>query len=293
MWWTLRAFFNDSVPRLGAALAFYATIAVAPLLVLTIAVAGTVFHESNARSRVLGEIEHLAGHQAVMALSSIETPEARSGNTVATVIGLLTLALGGFSVFLHLQDALNVIWRTDARAMGGWRNLIKRRLFSFGLVVATGFILLVSLIVSAGLNWLAQAHVFQSGLFREISEPLNHALSFAVTTFLFAMVFKVLPDRSIKWRDVWLGAAVTALLFTLGKSLLALYLAHASRAAFYGVAGSVITLLLWTYYAAQIALLGAEFTRIQATTDGGRNPPDESPALERKVSPSPGEARSG
>lgn len=276
-WWTARAFFGDRVPRLGAGLAFYATIAIAPLLVLTIALAGLVFDESEARRRVLGEIENLAGHQAVEALATIESPEERPDNAIATVLGLATLAFGGFSVFLHLQDALNLIWRAEPPPAEGWWSFLKRRVFSFGLVVATGFILLVSLVVSAALSWVTQTHVFQSPAFNALSQPVNHALSFAATTFLFATIFRVLPDRSIRWRDVWPGAVVTSLLFTLGKYALGLYLARASSAAFYGVAGSVITLLLWTYYAAQIALLGAEFTRIQTTTHGGRQPPDTTP----------------
>jgi membrane protein len=276
-WWTVRAFFADSVPRLGAALAFYGTVAVAPLLVLTIAVAGIVFQEGEARTRILGEIERLAGSQAVEVLARIEAPDERSGNFVATVIGLATLVIGGFSVFLHLQDALNVIWRARPENAGGWRRRLKRRLFSFGLVVATGFILLVSLVVSAGLNLLTQSHVFQSGLWQKLSGVINLTLSVAVTTYLFAMIFKVLPDRPVGWRDTWIGAFVTALLFTLGKSALALYLSRTSTAAAYGVAGSAITLLLWNYYASQIVLFGAEFTRVQATTSGGRKPMDSEP----------------
>jgi membrane protein len=277
VWWTLRAFFTDKVPRLGAALAFYTTIAIAPLLILTIALAGVFFEEGQARQRVLGEIESLAGRQAVEALATIETPDERTGNAVATGIGLGTLLLGGFSVFVHLQDALNVIWRVRPRETEGWLSLIKRRIFSFSLVITTGFILLVSLVLSAVLTWITQTHFFNSSTFEVLSQPINNLLSFAVTMFLFAMIFKVLPDRTIQWRDVWLGSAVTSFLFTHGKYGIGVYLAHASRAAFYGVAGSVITLLLWTYFAAQIALLGAEFTRIQATTNSGRKPPEKHP----------------
>jgi len=277
MRWTIRAFFADSVPRLGAALAFYATIAVAPLMVLTIALAGLIFQDGDARNQVLGEISRLAGHQTAEALATIETPDESPENLIATIIGIGTLVFGGFSVFFHLQDALNVIWRVPTRSDGGWRAMVHRRLFSFGLVVATGFILLISLVVSACLNWLAQAHVFHSGWLEAVSMPLNHVLSLAATTFLFAMVFRVLPDRSVQWRDVWVGAAFTAVLFLVGKIALALYLSHASRAAAYGVAGSVVTLLIWTYYAAQIVLFGAEFTRIQATSAGGRKPPQDPP----------------
>lgn len=270
--WTVRAFINDNVPRLGAAIAFYTTIAVAPLLVLTLALAGLFFEKNEARERVFEQVEQLAGPRAVEAIESIEPPDARGANTLATSVGAVALVFGALRVFRQLQDALNEIWRVPPPSDKGWRNFLKRHLLSFGLVVATGFILLVSLVVSAGLSWVAQQQVL-SELPLFWSRLVNIALSFAVITFLFATLFKLLPNAPVGWRDVWLGAAVTAVLFNLGKYALGLYLARATIASSYGVAGSLITLLLWTYYAAQIALLGAEFTRIENASAGGRREP--------------------
>jgi membrane protein len=288
-WWTVRAFFSDNVPRLGAALAFYTTIAMAPLLVLAIAAAGIVFEENDARTRVMAEIDQLAGHHAAEALRSVQQPAARAQTTVATTVGGITLVIGALSVFKHLQDALNLIWRRDAEQIKGWRLVLKRRVFSFGLVVVTGLILLISLIVSATLSWAAQKE-FLGSLGSAVGQGLNLLTSYGVATFLFATVFKVLPDAPVRWREVWFGAAVTAALFTAGKYLLGVYLARASAAAAYGAAGSVITLLLWTYYAAQIVLLGAEFTRIQAVTHGGRTPLPREEKQSRKTSRATGKA---
>ncbi|MBW8780439.1 MAG: YihY/virulence factor BrkB family protein [Verrucomicrobia bacterium] len=265
---SVRAFSTDNVGRLGAALAFYTTVAVAPLLVLAIAVAGAVFKEGAARARVLGEIEHLAGPQASKALGTIHAPVEISGGVVATLIGVGTLVIGAFGVFSHLQDALNAIWHVPPyRGRGWWR----RRLFSMATVMATGFLLLVSLIVSAALSWLETNAMERFSLPPFVLQTVNLLVSLVVITFLFAMIFKLLPDLRVEWRHVWVGAGVTALLFTAGKVLLGIYFSHAHVTSAYGAAGSLVVLLLWCYYAAQIVFLGAEFTRITALTGGGRD----------------------
>lgn len=268
---TARAFFADHIPRLGAALAFYITIAVAPLLVLTIAVAGMLFQDVDARQTVVSEIENLMGSGGAEVVESLDPPEQKKGGILATVVGGVTLLFGALGVFRQLQGALNTIWRVRAKPTHGIWNLIGTQLFSTATVLMTGFLLLVSLIISAALSWFGTQTLGKLDLPAPLLEAINFGLSFLLVTFLFALIFKLLPNAAIRWRHVWLGAAVTAALFTLGKSALGAYLGRASVTSAYGAASSVIALLLWCYYASQIVFLGAEFTRITSRSDGGRN----------------------
>lgn len=268
---TAQAFFADNVSRLGAALAFYTTVAVAPLLVLAIAMAGLVFDEDSARQRVLGEIGYLAGKQAGTAVGNLQNPTATSTGMFATILGVVTLVFGALGVFNHLQDALNGIWRVTRPPVKGWRQFLHQRLLSLTTVLVTGFLLIVSLIASAALSWVSARTVERLGLPIFVLQCVTNLLSVVVTTFLFGLIFKLLPDRAVRWREVWLGAFVTALLFTAGKSVLGLYLGRASVSSAYGAAGSLIVLLLWCYYAAQIFFLGVEFTRVTALSRGGRD----------------------
>jgi membrane protein len=268
---TAQAFVADNVTRLGAALAFYTTVAVAPLLVLTIAVAGTVFATGDARQRVIGEIETLAGSQASAAVAAVQSPTATTTGMLATLLGFATLIFGALGVFTNLQDALNAIWRVPPQPKVGWWIFLKRRLFSLATVMATGFLLLVSLIASAALSWLGAQTAQRLGLPVLGLQIVNNVISFGVVTSLFALIFRLLPDTQVQTRHVWVGAAVTALLFTIGKSALGLYLGRASLTSAYGAAGSLLVLLLWCYYAAQIVFLGAEFTRVTALSNGGRD----------------------
>ena len=268
---TAQAFVADHVSRLGAALAFYTTVAVAPLLVLTIAVAGMVFATGDARQRVIGEIERLAGSQASAAVAAVQSPTATTTGVLATLLGFATLIFGALGVFTNLQDALNTIWRVPPQPKVGWGVFLKRRLFSLATVMATGFLLLVSLIASAALSWLGAETAQRLGLPVLGLQIVNNVISFGIVTSLFALVFRLLPDTQVQMRHVWIGAAVTALLLTVGKSALGLYLGRASLTSAYGAAGSLLVLLLWCYYAAQIVFLGAEFTRVTALSDGGRD----------------------
>ena len=272
LWRTVREFFADDVPRLGAALAFYTTIAVAPMLVLTVVIAGFFFgSEDAARERILGEIENLAGRQAGAAIGAVQSPEDTPAGRAAAVIGAVTLLFGAFGVFYHLQGALNAIWHVPPpKEINWWRTLLKR-LFSLAMVLATGFLLLVSLIASAFLSWLSATAVQRLGLPPLFLQSLNLLLSLAMITLLLAVIFRLLPDTKVRWRHVWLGAAFTAVLFTAGKSALGFYLAHADVGSAYGAASSLIVLLLWCYYAAQIIFFGAEFTRVTDLSEGGRN----------------------
>lgn len=268
---TVRAFWADNVSRLGAALAFYMTIAIAPLLVIAVAVAGTVFSESSARQQVIGEVERLAGSEASAAIASVGNPVATTTGTIATLMGVGTLIFGAFGVFQHLQAALNAIWRVQSKPVDGWWEFVHRRLFSLATVMVTGFLLLVSLIASSVLSWFGARAVQKLGLSAFCLELVNTALSFGMVTFLFAMIFKILPDKTVRWHHVWLGAALTAALFTIGKTVLAYYLGHAAFTSAYGAAGSLVALLLWCYYASQIIFFGAEFTRITSMSDEGRD----------------------
>ncbi|HSI07000.1 MAG TPA: YihY/virulence factor BrkB family protein [Rariglobus sp.] len=272
LWRALRAFFSDNVSRLGAALAFYTTVAVAPLLVLTLVVAGFFFGgEEAARERVLGEIENLAGRQAGAAISAVQSPADTPAGRVAAVVGSVTLLFGGFGVFYHLQGALNEIWHIPPpREIDWWRTLLKR-LFSMAMVLVTGFLLLVSLIASAFLSWLSETTVERLELPPLVLQAINLILSLGMITLLLAVIFRLLPDTRVRWRQVWVGSALTAALFTAGKTALGFYLAHADVGSAYGAAGSIIVLLLWCYYAAQIIFFGAEFTRISHLSDGGRD----------------------
>jgi len=268
---TVHAFASDNVTRLGAALAFYTTVAVAPLLVLAIAMAGTVFGQTEARQQIIGEIERLAGSQASAAVAAVQSTGAIGTGLLAKLVGVGTVVFGTFGVFNQLQDALNAIWRVPPKSDLGWWNFLKGRLFSLTMVIVTGFLLLVSLVASAMLSWLGAQTANHLNIPVIGMELLNNAISFCVVTGLFAMIFRLLPDTPVKMKHVWVGAAVTALLFTAGKTLLGYYLGRASLTSAYGAAGSLLVLLLWCYYAAQIVFFGAEFTRVTALTNGGRD----------------------
>jgi membrane protein len=257
----------DHVPRRAAALAFYAGFSLAPLLLIAIGIGGLAFGEDAVRGRVLEQLQGLLGTDAARAVETMlkNTHLAGSGLLV-TGFGLATLLVGASGVFGELQDSLNAIWKV-ARKPDGWRSAVRNRLFSFTLVLGTGFLLLVSLIVSAVLeaalsmlgSWIQTASVLRA---------VSMAFSFTVICTLFALMFEVMPDARTRWRDVWLGAAITAILFSIGKGLIGLYLGHSALASSYGAAGSFVVLMLWLYYSCQVVLLGAEFTHAYALSFG-------------------------
>jgi membrane protein len=268
---TGRGYLADNVSGLGAALAFYTTLAIAPLLVVAIAVTGILFNEATARQRVIAEISDLIGARAGMALQSLQNPSASATGTFATSLGVASLLFGVFGVFQFLQTSLNSIWRVEAPPSFNWRHVFRQRLFSIAAVMATAFLLLVSLIASTVISWLGNRGMKEFGLPPVCLEVVNSAVSLIIVAFLFALIFKVLPNAPVKWKHVRLGAFLTALLFTLGKGLLGYYLGRAAIASAYGAAGSLVLLLLWCYYAAQVFFLGAEFTWITALSNGGRD----------------------
>jgi membrane protein len=256
-WW------NDNVPRMGAALAYYTLFSLAPILVVAIAVAGLVFGRDAVRGEIVGQIEGLLGHSGAQAVQAMLEGAAKPSTSIpATIVGVITFFLGATGAFLELQNDLDVIWRVKPKeSTSFWQALLKQRFVSFALVLGFAFLLLTSLVVSAA---LAALHTYMGNNFPGMAvlwEAVNVVVSLAVITVLFAMIYKVLPDVRLSWSDVWVGALVTAGLFTLGKFLIAVYIGTSAFASTYGAAGSVIVILVWVYYSAQIVLLGAEFTR--------------------------------
>ena len=264
------AWVDDYAPSMGAALAFYTVFSVGPLLIIVIAVAGLVFGEAAAQGEVVAQLRQLLGEEGAVAvqglLKSVSEP---SHGIIATVVSLATLLLGATTVLAELQSALDRIWKAPALKQPGsvW-SLISVRLWALGMVLGLGFLLLVALVVSAALAALGKWWAGWFGGWQMLLQVINFAVSFGLITTAFAMIYKFLPRVSVAWRDVWIGAALTALLFTIGKFLIGLYLGRSSVASGFGAAGSLVILLVWVYYSAQIFLLGAEFTRLSAQRRG-------------------------
>jgi membrane protein len=256
-WW-----WNDDIPHLGAAISYYTVFALAPILIVAIGIAGLAFGADAVRGEIVGQIEGLVGHSGAVAVQSmLEGAANRSSGIIATIIGVVTLIFGATGLFLELQTALNLIWRVKPREGAGLKGMVRQRVISFGLVIGVGFLLLVSLVVSAGLAALDKLVGSRFPAYVVVGQALNVTVSLGVITLLFAMIYKTLPDVRLSWGDVWAGAIVTAGLFTIGKYVIGLYLGNSATASTYGAAGSVIVLLLWVNYSSQIMLLGAEFTR--------------------------------
>ena len=267
---------EDNVARLAASLAYYTLLSIAPLIILAVAVAGLAFGQDAAREHIGGELASVVGGGAASAIQSIAKNAHTPGTGIfSIVVGVVVLLFGASGVFGELQSALNTVWDVTPKPGRGIWGLVKDRFFSFSLVVGVAFLLLVSLVVSTALTWVGQ--VFASSLpgGAVVWQALNFCISLAVVTALFALMFKTLPDVHIKWRDVWVGAGVTAALFTLGKFLLGLYLGSAGVSSAYGAAGSIVALVIWVYYSSQVLLVGAEFTEVYARLYGSRITPDD------------------
>ena len=269
------AWMDDKAPRLGAALAFYTALSLAPLLVVVLAVAGMVYGERAAEGQLVWQIQDTVGPEGAKAIQAlISTAHKPASGAIATTLGLMALFFGASSAVVELIDDLNTIWHVpvDARQsnLSAIFNMIKRRAFSFGIVLAIGFFLVVSLFVTTALE--AAENFFRGSLPMPgyALEIANFLVSFLAATFLFAAVYKVLPNVRLKWSDVAIGAAVTSLLFTIGKFLIGLYLGRTTMASSYGAAGSFLMILVWVYYSAQVFFLGAEFTKIYTLRHGSR-----------------------
>jgi membrane protein len=250
---------EDNAPRLGAALAFYTAFSLAPLLLISIAIAGFIFGEEAARGQIIAQVQGLIGAEGGAVLQSMLVQSSQPDHgIIATLTGLFLLLFGAAALFGELQDSLNWIWKVRAKPGHSLIRYFKNRFLSFTMVLGTAFLLLVSLIVSALLSALGSMGIIEAGSFGQI---INFAISFTVITLLFAMIYRFLPDAVIAWRDVWLGAVITSLLFGLGKFLIGLYLGQAAVGSPFGAAASLAVLLIWIYYAAQIFLFGVELTK--------------------------------
>lgn len=255
---------RDKVPLLAAALAYYTVFSIAPLLLISIAIAGVFFGEDAVQGEIIGEIQGLIGKDGAMAIQSMlqNTQKHQSNGTLATVFGVVTLLLGASGVFGQLQEALNTIWNVKPKPGRNIVTFLQSRFLSLAMVLVMGFLLLVSSLISTIFVAVTNAvrHLLPGVGF--ISQSLDFVISFIVVTILFAAIYKVLPDVKVPWRNLWLGAAVTALFFNFGKYLIGLYLANSNIASVYGAAGSIVIVLVWVFYSAQILLLGAEFTQV-------------------------------
>lgn len=259
------AWLYHQASRLGAALAFYTIFAIAPLFLIVLAVAGVWFGQEAAQRQLFDQINGLVGDQGGEAIQALVAAADRPMAGVwATVVAVGTLFVGATGVFVHLQSALNTLWDVQRERGKGIRYFIMDRLLSFAMILAIGFLLLVSLVISAGLaavgNFLSDFLPAEELFWQTV----NFFISLAVIAVLFALIFKILPDVKVAWRDVWFGAVTTAFLFNLGKSLLSLYLGKGSFVSAYGAAGSLVIILVWVYYSAQILFFGAELTRLAA-----------------------------
>jgi membrane protein len=266
---SVSAWSDDKSPRLGAALSYYTIFAMPPLFMIAIFMASLMFDPTSVRTHMFSEVGGLIGKKSAEAIQAAMTAQYEtSKGLVASVIAIVTLIVTATGLFIELQDALNTIWGVAAKPGQGVLGFVRTRLLSFAMVVGIGFLLLVSLIVSAALAAFSKyVNDLLPGM-GILSIVASDAVAFGVITVLFAMIFKVLPDVKIAWRGVWVGAAVTSLLFTLGKFLLGWYLGRSSTISAYGAAGSVVLVLLWVYYSAQILFFGAEITKVYAKRFG-------------------------
>lgn len=286
---TWREWNQDKVPRLAAALAYYIAFSLAPLLVLTIAVGGFLLREQFVRNEIMSIVAETVGLQAAELVAGlIDNLREPTSGILSTVLGLGALIFGALSAFDQLKAALNTVWGVpEERIPSGARGFILGKLMSFGMVLMIGLLLLMSLILTTLLSLFDTFIASQLPGADVLLGVLNALIPLALITALFAMIYRFLPDIRLQWRDVWIGALITAVLFTIGKTALGLYLGRAGATSAYGAAGSFVLILLWIYYSAQIVLLGAEFTQVYSRKYGSLAEPD-SPASQdlRKVAES-------
>ncbi len=266
---TYQEWTDDQAPRLGAALAYYTVLSIAPLLIIVIAIAGFAFGREAAQGQIFYQIREMVGADGARTIEEmIEGASNMKSGLFASLIGLLTLLFGATSVVAELRYSMNIIWDVPADPDAGIKDVLKERSYALAVVLGCGFLLLVSLVVSASLAAMGKFMDSWLPLPEFLLFALNLLVALLVLTGIFAVLFKVLPDVQIHWRDVFLGAAVTAVLFSVGKLLLGLYLGKASFGSTYGTAGSVIIILVWVYYSSQIFFFGAEFTQVYARRHG-------------------------
>ena len=290
---------DDYAPSMGAALSYYTLFSIAPLLLIVIAVAGLVFGEDAARGALYTQLQGLLGDEGARTIQNmIASVDKPKQGVIATVAGIATLLLGATTVFGELQNDLDRIWRAPAweKASGLW-NLLRTRLLSFGMILGIAFLLIVSLVVSAAVAALGDLWAPFFGAWEVVAQLLNVLIGFGVTTVLFAMIYKFMPRADVSWHDVWIGAACTALLFTIGRFLIGLYLGKSGITSSFGAAGSLVLVMVWVYYSAQIFLLGAEFTWVYAHAYGSRRgqvrPRAQQDSEDADATPAAADARRG
>jgi membrane protein len=267
---TVTSFLEDEALTRGAAIAFYTVTSIGPVLFIVVAIAGLAFGEDAARGAIADQLGGLMGRQSADLLqTTIQNAASKRSGLLATLIGLITLIITASGVFSEMQTALNVIWKAEPTGTTVTR-VMAARARSLGLVAALGFLLLVSLVVSTVLSALSDYINAYLPFGAKVFQVLTFLISFALISLLFGAIYKVLPDKRIEWHDVMIGAVATALLFTIGKSLISLYIGSSTIASSYGAAGSLIVILLWIFYSAQIFLIGAEFTKVYAHHYGSR-----------------------
>ncbi len=286
-------FWDDRGPKLGAAIAFYTALSLSPLLLVVVAIAGLAFGQEAARGEIVTQLRDTIGQEAATVVEQmVAKSSATSDGIVAAVVAFAVLFYGASGVFTELQSDLNTIWQVPGRkSAGGILTMIRERLLSFSLVCGTAFLLLVSLVISAVLSGVSGTVAGWLPHWAALAEVLNFLIGFVLMTVLFAMIFKWLPEIHLAWSDVWLGAAVTAALFSVGKYLIGLYLGKAAVGSAYGAAGAFVVLLVWIYYSTQIVLFGAELTFVYAQRYGhglgGKATPSGSPSNGRVTEPAP------
>lgn len=263
---------EHQAPRLGASVAFYSVLSFAPLLVLTTAVIALIFGKSSAQGALVSEARQWIGDRGAETVQSLlKSAQKPASGIFSSIIAFITLLFGASGVFTELQEALNTIWEAPAQNASGFLGMVKQRLFSFGMVLSVGFLLLISLILSAGLAFIGHSFGQLVPLPPAVLQAINFLVSFAVISVLFALMFKYVPNTKVAWRNALTGAVGTALLFTIGKLLLGLYLGKASVGSTYGAAGSLVAVIVWIYYSAQIFFFGAEFTHVYSEKQGGKS----------------------
>jgi membrane protein len=268
--------YNDGPFQLAAALAYYTLFSLAPLLIILIGIVGVFFGEFAAESYIVGAITGLVGPQSARAVQEIvRNASQQGGGLLATIVGIALLLFGAGGVVGQLQFSLNTVWGVKAQTARGWWPIIRARFLSYAMLLAIGFLLLVSLVVTTVVSAISEYFNQLVPVLAFVWPIVDVAVSFVLVTILFALIYKVLPDAQIAWRDVWIGAALTSLLFSIGKFLIGLYLGKSTVASAYGAAGSLITVLLWVYYSALIFFFGAEVTRVYATQYGSGLKPTE------------------
>ena len=284
------AWLDDFAPSMGAAISYYTLFSLAPMLIISIAVAGFFFGAEAARGEIFGQLRGLLGEEGAAAIQGLlKSANEPAEGAIATAAGFVMLAIGATTVFAELQSDLDRIWRSPAVKNGsGIWFLIRTRLLSFGMVLGMGFLILVSLIMSAMVAALGRWWGGYFGGWETLLQIVNFAVSFALITVSFAAIYKFMPRVKIAWRDVWIGAVVTALLFSIGKFLIGLYIGKTGVASSFGAAGSFVVVMLWVYFSAQIFLLGAEFTWVFAHLHGSKShlgPQDAAPTIPNRSAP--------